>query len=202
MTIPRPYLGRSIRIIIKKAVKVLLMLVLVSLPVIGLSRLITQKKSTGTTTPQATAETQVMGAQAVTPVNYEFTYFLNQKKKYDPESPQLRFAITEAEKRDEILVKGKKATAIEGRTFLILNVKIANPTDQGVSINTRDFFRLATNGNLNEWLAPDIHNDPVEVQAISTKYTRLGFPINDGDTNLVIQVGQIDAEKQQIPLTF
>jgi hypothetical protein len=202
MQIPHPQINRSAQVFIKKIVKILFMVVIISLPIFLISRLFTSKKPVDTTQAQNNLDTQVLGAQATVPVNYEFTYFLDPKKKDDPEAAKLIFAVTEADKRDEILVKGKKATAVDGRTFLIINVKVTNPNKSGVEINTRDFFRLSSNGNQNEWLAPDIHNDPVEVQAISTKYTRLGFPINDADTNLVLQAGQINGDKQQIPLNF
>ena len=71
-----------------------------------------------------------------------------------------------------------------------------------IKINTKDFIRLSVNNNQNEWLAPDLHNDPVEVQAISTKNTRLGFPVNESDKNLVLQVGEIEGYKQQISLSL
>jgi hypothetical protein len=110
------------------------------------------------------------------------------------------YVIEKAELRDELIYQGQKATAVEGRTFLLLNLKITNEHSQAININTKDYIRLSVNGNENEWLAPDMHNDPVEVQAISTKYTRLGFPINDSDTDLIIRFGEITGEKEKINL--
>jgi hypothetical protein len=40
----------------------------------------------------------------------------------------------------------------------------------------------------------------VEVQAISTKFTRVGFPINENDSDLKLRVGEIEGEKETIPL--
>jgi hypothetical protein len=74
--------------------------------------------------------------------------------------------------------------------------------DKGIEINSRDYVRLIVDGNTKEMLAPEIHNDPVEAQAISTKYTRVGFPINTSDKNLVLQVGEINGPKQTIKLEF
>ena len=56
------------------------------------------------------------------------------------------------------------------------------------------------NANENELLAPDTHNDPVEIQAISTKFTRVGFIINDSDKDLVLHVGEIQGDKEKIEL--
>jgi hypothetical protein len=201
MAITVPRVNRSTKVILVKIGKLTLMILVLLIPIWLISKAFTTHKPVEQTSEVAgITDTGNLGAaSAALPVDFQFVYPLDQK---DAAGPKLTFVVTNAEKRDEILVKGKKATAVDGRTFLILNVKVINDNPQGVEINTRDFFRLSTNGNTAEWLAPDIHNDPVEVQAISTKYTRLGFPINDADTNLILQVGQIDAEKQQLPLNF
>lgn len=114
----------------------------------------------------------------------------------------LKFEILSANLQDEILVKGQRARAVKGRTFIILNLKITNSFEQGIQISSRDYVRLIVNNNKKELVAADIHNDPVEVQAISTKTTRLGFPINETDKNLEIQVGEINGKKETIKLTF
>lgn len=116
------------------------------------------------------------------------------------EVTRLNYEIETAELRDEIVVQGQKATAIKGRLFLIINLKIVNPYQQPVALNARDFVRLSVNGNKNDQLAPEIHNDPVEIQAISTKKARLGFPVSESDKDLILQVGQIEGEKQEIEL--
>ena len=102
---------------------------------------------------------------------------------------------------DEIIVEGKRATTVKGRTFLIVTLKITNEYTQSIDMDTRDYVRLSVEPN-QEWQAPDIHNDPVQVQAISTKYTRLGFPINETDKNLILRVGEINGTKEEIPLTL
>src|SRR3989344_3040507 len=132
--------------------------------------------------------------------NKEFLFPLKNDK--GEEVAKLKYLIEKAELRDEIVVKGQRAKAIKGRTFLILNLKIANEFNQSIEIKSRDYVRLSVNGNKDEWLAPDIHNAPVEVQAISTKYTRIGFPINDTDHDLVIRVGEINGDKEEIALKF
>jgi hypothetical protein len=123
------------------------------------------------------------------------------KDQTGKEVSKFSYEIQNAELRDSILVKGQKATAVKGRTFLIINLKITNNFNKDIQLNVKDFVRLTT-GNSTEKLAPDIHNDPVDVQAISTKYTRVGFPINDTDKNLSLQVGEITGSKEVIKLSL
>lgn len=111
------------------------------------------------------------------------------------------YVIQSANIVDQIVVKGQIATAVKGKTFLVITLRLDNPSNQSIEANTRDYIRLTANNN-NEALAPEVYNDPVEVQAISTKLTRLGFPINTTDKKLVLHVGEINGEKTNIPLSF
>lgn len=115
------------------------------------------------------------------------------------EVSKLKYEIQNVEMRDQIIVKGQRATSVEGRAFLIVNLKITNNFDQSIQLNSKDYVRLIV-GSSPEKLAADIHNDPVDVQAISTKFTRLGFPINDNETSLTLQVGEISGQKETIKL--
>lgn len=143
---------------------------------------------------------QLQEAKAKAQLNHEFSFPLNNEKGV--EVARIKYVLQNVELRDEIVVKGKKATAIKGRTFLIINLKIVNDFERSIEINTKDYIRLAVNGNEVELLAPDIHNDPVTIQAISTKYSRIGFPINDTDTNLKLKAGEINGEKQTIDINL
>lgn len=132
-------------------------------------------------------------------INKEFKFPI--KNEDGKELSKMTYEIQKATIQDEILVKGQRARAVEGRVFLILDIKITNSYDQGLQINSKDYVRLIINGNKEELIAADIHNDPVEVQAISTKTTRIGFPINESDKNLEIQVGEINGKKETIKIT-
>lgn len=158
--------------------------------------------STENTTSQNNNTDSIRVKPAVASVDVNRTFSFPLKNDADEEVGELEYEIIKAEKLDEIVVQGSKATAVEGRTFLILNLKIKNVLNQSLEINTKDYVRLSVNGNKDDWLAPDIHNDPVKVQAISTKNTRIGFPINDSDKDLVLRVGEINGEKEEVPLNF
>ncbi|KKU12049.1 MAG: hypothetical protein UX19_C0009G0004 [Candidatus Woesebacteria bacterium GW2011_GWA1_45_8] len=142
---------------------------------------------------------EVLGAKASQPVNKEITFPLRDEE--GKELSTISYLVEKAELMDQILVKGEKATAIQGRTFLIFTVKIKNDYDKSIEINTKDYIRLRIAGQ-EELLAPDIHNDPVTVQAISTKYTKLGFPINDSDRQVTLQLGEINGPKETVEIKF
>lgn len=133
-------------------------------------------------------------------INREFKFPLRDQK--GKEVGQLTYNITSAELRKQIIVKGKRATAVDGRIFLIINLKIVNTLDQGLEVNSRDYIRISVNKNTKELFAPDIHNDPVEVQAISTKNTRVGLAINETDRNIELRIGEINGKKEIIPVSF
>lgn len=142
----------------------------------------------------------IKSAEKLTDLNKEFAFPL--KNSEGEEVSSFKYEIVSAELRDEIIVQGQKATAVKGRKFMIVNLKLSNSFDKSIEVNTRDYIRLSVNENQDEWLAPDIHNDPVEIQAISTKNTRVGFPINESDTKLVLQIGEINGEKQKVDINF
>lgn len=146
------------------------------------------------------SRTEIPGAKNSINIEREFTYPIKDSK--GQEVSRIKLVIQNAELRDQIVVKGKKATSVKGRTFLIINMKISNEYNRSIELNTSNYIRLSVNNNEQEWLAPDIHNDPVTIQAISTKYTRVGFPINDTDKSLKIRVGEIEGEKQVININF
>ncbi|MFH0936825.1 MAG: hypothetical protein V1808_00855 [Candidatus Daviesbacteria bacterium] len=138
-------------------------------------------------------------AKAKKDINKNFSFPLKNQK--GEEVSRIEYTVLNASLQDQIVSKGKSYTTVKGRTILILNLKITNKHNQSIEINSRDYVRLSVNGNT-ELLAADIHNDPVLIQAISTKYTRLGFPIYDTDKNLKILVGEIGDTKEEVTISF
>lgn len=178
----------------KKLIRIVVVSLLVVFAIFGIS------KVAGRFIGSPSKKVEVKGATATQEINREFVFPLKSGK--GDEVGRVKYLIEKGELRDEIVVKGQRATAISGRVFLIFTLKISNEFNKAIEMNTKDYVRLSVNGNRDEWLAPDIHNDPVEIQAISTKYTRVGFPINEGDHDLILRVGEIDGEKEEIPLVF
>lgn len=112
---------------------------------------------------------------------------------------KVKFEIPDVELRDQIVLRGQPVVAIEGRVFLIANIKIVNGSTTNVGMMTKDYLRLTVDGSSDK-LAPEIHNDPVQVQAISTKLTRVGFAIDDDAKKLELQIGEINGKKDTIEL--
>jgi len=148
--------------------------------------------SSATNTPVAIAK-----PLAQETLNKEFDFPL--KDATGKEVSKIQYEIQSAELDNQIVVKEQIATAVQGRAFLILNLKITNNYDKSVQLNTRDYVRLVVD-NASDKLAADVHNDPVDVEAISTKYTRLGFAIDSDAKDLKLEVGEIDGPKQTIQL--
>jgi hypothetical protein len=152
-------------------------------------------------TAQASANSeQISPPYATQYLNREFTFPLKNEK--GTKVSEFKYTIQDAELTKEIVVKGQKQSTIAGRSLLIINLKLKYDGNQKLQVNTRDYIRLIVNDNTAEMMAPGVHNDPVDVQPISTMPTRVGFAINESDKNLKLQIGEIEGEKQIIELQF
>lgn len=143
-------------------------------------------------------EIVIASAKASQEINKEFNFPV--KNEDGEEVSKIKYIVENAEKRDEVVAKGQRAQSVKGRTFLVFNLKIVNDFNQPLNIQTRDYVRLSVNENKDQWLAPDFTNDPVEIQAISTKLTRVGFMVNDTDKNIILRVGEINGEKEELEI--
>lgn len=138
-------------------------------------------------------------AKATQTLNKELQFPL--KDASGKEVSKIRYIIESVETRDELIVKGKKAQAVEGRTFLVIKLKIINVYKQSIQVNARDYIRL-TVGDGKDKFAADIHSDPVEIQPDSTKPSRLAFPINENDKNLSLLIGELNGTKETVKLNL
>ena len=111
----------------------------------------------------------------------------------------ITYRLKEYEVTKEVAVGGRKATTTGERSYLFVRLEIINHFESAVKINTRNYIRLSVN-NQESWFAPEVNDDPVEVLSLATKITSVGFPINDSDTNMKLQVGEPDGKKDIIVL--
>jgi hypothetical protein len=117
------------------------------------------------------------------------------------EVAKIKYLLESANLQDSFIYQGKLATAVKGRQFLIFNVKITNPYKDTIEVNTKDYIRVKMNGS-EEQLAPEIHNDPVQVQGNSTKYARIGLPINETDKDIILLIGELEGQKETVKLNL
>jgi len=170
--------------------------IIVVLAVLGIFKLINRKDTQTAMANDTRADVQL--AKATMEINREFQFpLLDDRGK---ELTKIKYIIEKAELRDEIIVKGQRALAVKGKSFLIMSIKTTNTYDKSIQINTRDYVRLSVNGNKDELLAASIHNDPVSIQAISTQPARIGFTISDSDRDLKLLIGEIKGNKEEIVL--
>lgn len=154
--------------------------------------------------PNSTQAAKTGQVEAPTPIatqtlNKTFYFPLTDEK--GKQVSRISYTIESANLQNSFIYQGKLATSVKGRTFLIFDLKIKNPYSKTIEINAKDYIRVKLNGS-DELLAPEIHNDPVQIQANSTKYTRIGLPLNDTDKNIVIIVGELQGNKETIKLNL
>jgi hypothetical protein len=170
--------------------------------VIAIGFLIKSLPDAQSATPAVTNQVQAPTAVANINLNKSFTFPV--KDNNGKKTGEFKYTIQNAQLQNKIIVQGNSATAVAGRIFLIINLKIDNALDKALQLNTRDYIRVVLSDKPDEKLAADIHNDPVDVQAISTKYTRLGLTIDADEAfkPIKLEVGEIDGKKQTIELNF
>ena len=131
-------------------------------------------------------------------LDYTFSFTASDAQGYA--AGNVNFLITKAEKTKEVLVQGRPANAKGEKAFLVLNIEIENADTQDRYIAPVDYLRLV--GEDGKLFAADIHSEVVKVQPISTKITRVGFVINESENYFNFQIGELNADKQNIEVTF
>lgn len=149
-------------------------------------------------TPQVAGQISTVPVSA-TQINRDFSFVVYDKNKKLTDS--VKYTITDAQLTKEIIIKGQKASAVSGRAFLIINLKLVNDFNDSLFLNTRNYMRIQPKGSADK-LAPEIHNDTVEVQPLSTKLTRIGLPVDENTKEFTLFVGELDGEKEAIAIKF
>lgn len=131
--------------------------------------------------------------------SFEFAALNNQGKAT---SFKIRLKITSAERTNQVLVKDQNYTAKNNKLFLIVNLELKNDATQPLNILPGDLIRLTYNNDQDNKYAPDLHNNLVQVSAISTRIDRLGFVIPDNAKSFKLFVGELEGKKEAITVNF
>ena len=145
------------------------------------------------------SQPQVTQSNNALAVNREFSFPI-----YDKDAKKtansLKISLTEVERTDKILVNGQQASARDGKDFLVMYMEINNPTNDKLNVRPVDFFRMVDDAG-NSYAA-DVHNDPVKAEPISIKKTRIGYVVDESQSNFKFLVGEINGEKQNIEINI
>jgi len=131
--------------------------------------------------------------------NFEFPALDNSGKET---KNIIHFKIKSVEKTNQVLVKDQVFTAKNNKLFLIVNLDLKNEATVPLNILPGDLVRLSVENDHETRYAPDLHNNLVQVAAISTRIDRVGFVIPDSTKNFILYIGEIEGDKQEILLNF
>jgi len=186
---------------IKRSRKGLISIVIAIVVILGIIVLVntTVGKSNAQSSNTAVKKNQEVQPIADQIINRVFQFSV--KDKTGKVITNFDYKIIDAQLINEVIINGQKYNPIAGKVFLVINLEITNNFTQTITIQPRDYVPILMNHS-SEKLAPDIYNDPVDVQAISTKPSKLALAINTTDKNILMQVGEITGTKTIIPLTL
>ncbi len=111
---------------------------------------------------------------------------------------KLIITITNIDKTDNILIQNKPAKTKEGKTFLVINMEIQNDTKKQLKVKPVDMVRLVGEDMRN--YAPDVHNNEVNVEAVSLRKTRVGYVVNKGQTKFKLLIGEVRGSQETIEI--
>jgi len=152
---------------IKRSRKGLISIVIAIVVILGIIVLVntTVGKSNAQSSNTAVKKNQVVQPIADQIINRVFQFSV--KDKTGKVITNFDYKIIDAQLINEVIINGQKYNPIAGKVFLVINLEITNNFTQTITIQPRDYVRILMNHS-SEKLAPDIYNDPVDVQAIST----------------------------------
>lgn len=113
---------------------------------------------------------------------------------------KLKVTINSMEQAKEILIQGKPAKAKDGKAFLLISMEIENPTKKQLTVKPIDMVRMVNSEG--KTLAAEVHNNEVTSEPVSIKKTRIGYVINEGDTNFKFLIGEVRGSQEPIEVSF
>jgi hypothetical protein len=132
--------------------------------------------------------------------SFDFAALNNQGKAVF--NNKIKLKIVSVEKTNQVLVKDQVYTAKNNKLFLIVNLELKNDATAAYNILPGDLVRLAYNQDEDNKYAPDLHNNMVNVAAISTKTDRIGFVIPDNAKDYKLIVGELEGKKETVMVNF
>jgi hypothetical protein len=158
--------------------------------IVGLSR--NSNRPNTTTAELSDGEEVTALAEAEVNKQYQFSAMNSEGEKiYD-----VQLLLTKAEKTKQVLVQGKPAKAKGDKAFLVLHMEVENSNTTEKYLRPVDLIRLVDDQN--KKYAPDIHSDILLIQPISTKGSRVGFVVDQAETNFKFLVGELEGHKEEV----
>ncbi|NTV30487.1 DUF4352 domain-containing protein [candidate division WWE3 bacterium] len=139
------------------------------------------------------------GVIASKTLNKEYNFIARDAQGYFTDA-NINLKITTVQKQEEVLVKGNRATARNGKAFLIFEVSLKNDSNQVLYLNPLDLVRLVESDGGK--VAPQVHQGNVEVRPQSTKKSNFGFIVEHDAKDFAIQIGELDGNKDNLSVKF
>lgn len=137
--------------------------------------------------------------KGVTPLQESYT-FTARDSQGNLTNQVVDLKFTGAHMEQEVLVRGQKANARNGKGFFLLDIAVTNDTNNVLYLNPLDLVRLIDSEEIK--LAPQVHQGMLEVRPQSSKTTNLGFVVVNDRKNFTIQVGELSAQKETFNVTL
>ncbi|MBM4402277.1 MAG: hypothetical protein FJ044_03470 [Candidatus Cloacimonetes bacterium] len=126
--------------------------------------------------------------------------FIARDENGNPANSILPLTFISATKKDSVNIQGQKATAKNGKVFLVLDFEVKNDSSQTYYLLPVDLIRLLQGEETK--IAPSVHQGRLEVRPISSKFSNLGFVIEQKQKGFQFEVGEIDGEKNELKVQF
>lgn len=126
--------------------------------------------------------------------------FVGRDENGNPTEATLPLTFISATKKDSVNIQGQKATAKNGKVFLLLDFEVKNDTSETYYLLPVDLIRLWQNEETK--IAPSVHQGRLEVRPIASKFSNLGFVIEEKQKEFQFEVGEIDGEKSGLTVSF
>lgn len=135
----------------------------------------------------------VAGAETTNLVNQVFSFQGRSAEGIVTDQP-LELEFVNVAKQEEVLIRGQRAQAKNGKVFLVFEIALRNDTGSILYLDPVDLVRWIETDR--DYIAPQVSQGNLEVRPQSTKKSNLGFVVPDGQKKFSFQVGELEGEKE------